>query len=146
PANVIVWGGGMVGCEVADFLANPGDNQLIGRTAVTLITSKKEVVLDMAPETRALMMHRMRTNGVNIMGSAAIKEILADAVVIERNGQKETLRGVDLIVLARGLKSADTLSEKLKGIVAEVHVIGDAREPRQAVEAIAEGSQIGRKL
>jgi len=30
--------------------------------------------------------------------------------------------------------------------VAEVYVIGDAKEPRKALEAIAEGANIGRKI
>ncbi len=146
PTAAVVWGGGMVGCETADFLADPGDNQLIGRTAVTLITSKKEVAIEMAPEARAPMLQRMRRNGVTIVGSATIKEILEDAVVIEREGEKQIIRPVDMVVLARGSQSADTLSRKLEGLVPEVYVIGDAKEPRQALDAIAEGAQIGRKV
>jgi len=55
------------------------------------------------------------------------------------------LSGMDYIVLATGAEAADTLSSAVSG-VGEVHVIGDAREPRQVLEAIREGSETGRKL
>ena len=45
-----------------------------------------------------------------------------------------------------GTQSVDELSKKIKGRVAEVYVIGDAQEPRKALEAIAEGAEIGRKI
>ena len=38
------------------------------------------------------------------------------------------------------------LASQLKGKVAEVYVIGDASEPRMVVEAVAEGSEIARKI
>ena len=45
-----------------------------------------------------------------------------------------------------GARPADQLSEKIKGKVAEVYVIGDAKEPRKVLEATAEGAEIGRKF
>jgi len=45
-----------------------------------------------------------------------------------------------------GTQSVDELSKKIKGRVAEVYVIGDAKEPRKALEAIAEGAEIGRRI
>ena len=144
--NVVILGGGMVGCEVADFLANRGDNPIVGRTAVTIVTSKKETGLDMVAEIRTLLMQRLWEKGVTILNSSVVKEIIDDGVVITREGHEETLHGMNHIVLARGVKSIDTISEKIKDKVAEVYVIGDAKEPREALEAIAEGSQIAREI
>ncbi len=145
-ANILVLGGGMVGCETADFLATRGDNPIVGRVSVTIVTSKKEVGLDMVPEIRTLLMQRLWEKGVTISNSSVIKEILDDGVLIEKDGKEETIRGADMIILARGVKSVDKISQKIKDIVTEVHVIGDAREPREALEAIAEGSKIGREV
>ncbi len=136
----------MVGCETADFLATRGDNPIVGRVSVTIVTSKKEVGLDMVPEIRTLLMQRLWEKGVTISNSSVIKEILDDGVLIEKDGKEETIRGADMIILARGVKSVDKISQKIKDIVTEVHVIGDAREPREALEAIAEGSKIGREV
>lgn len=146
PSRVCVLGGGMVGCEVADYLASQGDNPLVGRIEVTIVTSKKEVGPDIVPEVRTLLMQRLREKGVHILDSSIVKEILDDGVVIERNGREETLHGFDRIVLARGVKPANGIRDKIEGAVPETYVIGDAREPREALEAIAEGSEVGRKI
>jgi 2,4-dienoyl-CoA reductase (NADPH2) len=67
-------------------------------------------------------------------------------VVVVRNGQEETISGRDNIVLALGTKPVNGLAEQLKGKVAEIHVIGDAKEPRKAVNAIYEGAEVARKI
>jgi 2,4-dienoyl-CoA reductase (NADPH2) len=58
---------------------------------------------------------------------------------------QQTICGMDAIILAMGAKSVDELSDKIKNKVAEVYVIGDAKQPRKALEAIAEGAEVGRK-
>lgn len=144
--NVVILGGGLVGCETADYLANRGDNPIVGRTTVTIVTSKEETGLDMVSEIRTLLMQRLGEKGVTILNSSVVKEIVDDGVVITREGNEEVLHDMNHIVLARGVKSVDTLSKKIKEHVAEVYVIGDAKEPREALEAIAEGSQIAREI
>jgi NAD(H)-dependent 7beta-hydroxy-3-oxo-delta4-cholenoic acid oxidoreductase len=145
-ANVAILGGGLVGCETADFLASSGDNPIVGRVAVTIVTSKKEIGMDMVPEIRTLLMQRLHEKGVTVMGSSKVKEIIDDGVVIDREGKEETLHGMDSIILARGVKSVDALSDAIKNKVPEVYVIGDAKEPREALEAIAEGNKVGREI
>jgi hypothetical protein len=75
-----------------------------------------------------------------------VKEILEDGVIYTKDGKEETLRGMDFIVMACGCTSVDDLSEKIKGKVPEVHVIGDAKKARKALEAIHEGSELARKI
>ena len=67
-------------------------------------------------------------------------------MVSNQDGSQTTLDNMNYIILALGAKSVDVLSEKIRDKVAEVHVIGDARQPRKALEAIAEGSEAGRKV
>jgi hypothetical protein len=45
-----------------------------------------------------------------------------------------------------GTQSFDELSQKIKDKVAEVYVVGDAKEPRKAHEAIEEGARVGRLI
>ncbi len=144
--NVLIIGGGMVGCEVADMLARLGDTQTADCTAVTIVEMLKDIGLDVLPQPRMLLMPRLREKGVKAVTSATVKEILEDGVVMTRDGQDETLRGMDYIILAAGAASVDQLSDKIKSKVAEVYVIGDAKQPRKALEAIAEGSEVARKI
>jgi hypothetical protein len=69
-----------------------------------------------------------------------------DGVVYEIDGREESIHGIDTIILAVGAKSVDNLSDKIKGKVAEVHVIGDAREPGRIVNATHEGAEVARKI
>jgi hypothetical protein len=48
--------------------------------------------------------------------------------------------------MAAGTKSFDRLSSKINDRVTDVYIIGDAKEPGRAVEAIAEGSRVGREI
>ena len=144
--NIIVIGGGMVGCEVADFLAERGDNMAVGRRAVTIVTRQHDVALDMVTDPRQLLLERLREKEVRFITRATTKEILDDGVILDKDGEEVNISGLDYVVLARGAKSVDELSEKIRDKVTEVYVIGDAKTPRKALEAISEGDQVGRLI
>jgi len=50
------------------------------------------------------------------------------------------------VVLATGVMSNNALLDQVKGLVKESYVIGDAAEPRNALFAVREGAEIGRKI
>ena len=145
-AKVLIIGGGSVACEIADAIAGPGDNPLDAENAVTIIEMLPEVAQDEPPGARMLLLQRLRERGVRIVTSATVKEITDDGVVIARDGRKETVGGMDHIILACGTRSVDHLREDLKGKVSEIYVVGDAKRPRRALEAIAEGAAVGRAI
>jgi NAD(H)-dependent 7beta-hydroxy-3-oxo-delta4-cholenoic acid oxidoreductase len=144
--KVIIIGGGMVGCELADVLGGSADNPMDGANEVTLIEMLPDIASDEVPAARTLLMQRLREKEVKIVTGATVKEIIEDGVVITKDGKEETISGQSHVVLACGVRSVDALSNSLMDKVSEVHVIGDAKEPRRALEAIAEGAQIGRLL
>jgi NADPH-dependent 2,4-dienoyl-CoA reductase/sulfur reductase-like enzyme len=146
PGNVLVIGGGMVGCGVADFLADLGDSMPGTRTAVTIVEMLGEIGMDVSMTERAGLLQRLREKGVKTLTLAKVKEFLEDGIVMVRGGKEDLIRGADSIILAMGAKSVDRLSSQIKDTVAEVYVIGDAKEPRQAVDAIAEGMEVGRNI
>jgi len=137
--KVAVIGGNMVGCEVADWLS-------FHRKDVTIIEMLEDIALDVSAFSKPFLMDRLTQSGVKTITSARVKEITDDGVVVVRNGQEETISGRDNIVLALGTKPVNGLAEQLKGKVAEIHVIGDAKEPRKAVNAIYEGAEVARKI
>jgi NAD(H)-dependent 7beta-hydroxy-3-oxo-delta4-cholenoic acid oxidoreductase len=141
PGNVLIIGGGMAGCETADFMFQQGDHPLVGHTSVTIIEMLDKVATDMSPEGRVVLLERIRRKGIEIMLRTEVKEFLEDGVVIERDGREETIRGVECIVLCMGIKPADELAARIGDEVAEVHVIGDAKHPRSLYQAIREGRE-----
>jgi pyruvate/2-oxoglutarate dehydrogenase complex dihydrolipoamide dehydrogenase (E3) component len=66
-------------------------------------------------------------------------------VVVERGGREEWIAG-DTVVLATGARPVESLADRMKGRVPEIYVIGDAQGPRKALEAVAEGLAVGRKI
>ena len=136
----------MVGCELADIIAGPGDNPMNADNAVTIVEMLPEIAPDEVPAARMLLMQRLREKGVNCITSATVKEILEDGVVIVMGDQEDTIRGMDHIILACGVKSVDDLSERIRDKVPEVYVVGDAKEPRRALEAISEGMEVALKI
>jgi NADPH-dependent 2,4-dienoyl-CoA reductase/sulfur reductase-like enzyme len=145
-ARVLVIGGGSTGCEVADAIAGRGDNPLDAESEVTIVEMLPGLALDAVPATRMLLLQRLRERGVRGITSATVKEITDDGVVITRDGQEETIGGMDHIILACGTEPVDSLSEKIREKVPEVYVIGQAKQECRALEAISEGAQVGRAI
>jgi NADH dehydrogenase FAD-containing subunit len=88
----------------------------------------------------------LRDKGVRIITDATVREITDQGAVIEKNGEQQEITGMDHVVLACGARAVEDLSEKIRDKVPEVHVIGDAKQPRRALEAIAEGAEVGRAV
>ena len=72
-----------------------------------------------------------------------VKEVFADGLRIERDGREEKIGPFDTIVLAVGVQSCNGLRYKLEGKVACLITVGDASNPRKALEAIEEGYLAG---
>jgi len=134
--RVLVVGGGMVGCEVADYL---GEH----RHQVTLVEMLPEIGLTVPPQIKFFLLERLEEYGVRIETRTTVTEFLRDGVVVESGGETSRLQGFDTIVLALGTRSVCPLKDELEGKVPELYVIGDALAPRQAIEAIEEGARVG---
>ncbi len=138
--NVAIIGGGPEGCELADFLASKGKN-------VTIIEMKRMLGMGLVGHPRYHVGERLKKAGVKIHLSAKVVEVGKDSVVISRRQQSnETLNGFDAIVMASEHEPENALVEPLKKIVKDVYVVGDALQPRTALEAIAEGTKVALEL
>ena len=132
--NVLVVGGGMVGCEVADFLG-----ERLHR--VTIIKRSPVIAKDVPMQVRPFLMERLKNNCVRILTGAAVIKFIKDGVIILREGKESVLGGFDTVVLAMGSRPVNALVPQLEGKVPELYVAGDAKRARQALEAIEEGAR-----
>ena len=137
--KVVVAGGGMVGCETAEFLAEYGKE-------VTIVEMLPELASDAIIGRKDLLANRLDELGVNGITSATIKAFTADGMTVTRNGKEEGIVGMETVVLAMGVSSAHQLAEEIKDKVSELYVIGDAENPATAFEAFAAGAEVGRKI
>ena len=131
--KVLVVGGGMVGCEVADFLGELGHE-------VSVIELRDQLGPDVIPEHRKFLMKDFDTYEVQGVTGAKVAQFFTDGVSYTlADGTEGRLEGFDNVVLAMGYRNNDTISEEIKKIVAETYVIGDAVKARKALDATAEG-------
>ena len=138
--RVLVVGGGMVGCEVADFLGELGHE-------VTVIELRDQLGPDVIPEHRKFLMKDFDTYKVQGVTGAKVAQFFTDGVSYTlADGTEGRLEGFDNVVLAMGYRNNDTISEEIKKIVAETYVIGDAVKARKALDATAEGLNVALEI
>jgi 2,4-dienoyl-CoA reductase (NADPH2) len=165
--EVVIIGGGAVGLETAMFLARKGTidadtlyflmfNQAEkpetiqtllyrGLKKITVLEMLKRVGQDIGRSTRWAILQDLSRLGVRTLSKAMAKEITERGVVIEREGREELIPG-DTVVLATGANPVNSLYDQIKNRVREIHMIGDAKSPRKALEAVAEGLEVGRTI
>lgn len=134
--RVLIIGGGLVGCETADFLAQRNFE-------VTLVEAKEDIALDIIAEQKIFLLESFQKNHVQIFVNSKVRKIVEDGVIIERFQREEQLRGFDSIVLALGSKSYQPFNKK---IIENQYVIGDAFKPRRAIDALKEAREIIMKI
>jgi 2,4-dienoyl-CoA reductase-like NADH-dependent reductase (Old Yellow Enzyme family)/thioredoxin reductase len=137
--NVVIIGGGMVGCETGHYLAQQGKT-------VTIIEILKRMANDMFPMARRRLMDGLRSKKVTLLTSATCEEIKKNSVqVTTAEGKKETIRA-DTVIIAVGYKANERLCKALEGKVPKIYCIGDSSEPRRILEAVNEGYRTGLAL
>jgi 2,4-dienoyl-CoA reductase-like NADH-dependent reductase (Old Yellow Enzyme family)/thioredoxin reductase len=136
--RALLIGGGLVGLEGADFLAARG-------TKVTLVEMQDDVGggLDMLP--RAMLLKRLAEGQVDIHVRTRVIRLDPDAAVAERDGEEIRI-SIETIVLAVGVRPNRALLDDLEGSGLDVHVVGDALDPRGAGQAIREGLEVALRL
>lgn len=137
-ARVVVIGGGLVGCETADYLAQLGKD-------VTIVEMLRHTAQDISPAARYFLRRRLRERNVKILTSTPVKAITDVGVVITSDGEERTLEPVDTVVLATGARSVNDL-EAVKELVPEVYVIGDAASPGKMLQAVQQAAEVARSL
>jgi uncharacterized FAD-dependent dehydrogenase len=88
--------------------------------------------------------------GITLMNEVQVEEISFKAedsphngIVINRKGKTQWIRA-DSVVIASGYESNDALYKEIKGDTGiEIFLIGDAAAPRNILDAIHEGFELG---
>lgn len=140
PEQVVVAGGGAIGCEVALHLAEWGHR-------VSIVEMTDAVGRQYEAITRKLILERLRTQGVQVLTNCRIVGYGEGRLSCVMGQEKEPISlEAPSVVLALGTCPEDGLFAPLRSAGLEVHRIGDCLEPRSIKEAILEGARVGRVL
>ncbi|MCX5834800.1 MAG: FAD-dependent oxidoreductase [Deltaproteobacteria bacterium] len=139
--SVIIIGGGLVGCETAEFLIKKGQ----GVTGVTVVEMLERMAETLSAANRPFFLARLKKEGVEMKTRTTVKEITDKGVKVNQNGTSGFIEG-DAVVLAVGLKAEAKLVESFMGKAPEVYSVGDCVKPRMIKEAMEEGFLTGRKI
>jgi 2,4-dienoyl-CoA reductase (NADPH2) len=137
--RVVIVGGGIQGCETAEFLVKRGRK-------VTIVEASDRVGMEIPLLQRILLLPWLAKKGTEILN-----EVTYDAVtdtgmtVTTKDGARRTL-GADTVLITIPLKPNEPLHEILKGSAPEVHVLGDSKRPGLIINAIADGFVTGKAV
>jgi len=131
--EVLIIGGGMIGCEVAEYLRNKNKR-------VVILEMLGRIGADIGPATRWVILGRLRSAGVRIETKAKVVAVTESGVKAEREGKEEEF-AADTVVLAAGMVPANETSGKLEAL--KVYRVGDCVSPRRIKEAVEEGMRVG---
>lgn len=128
--KALVVGGGMVGCEAAQFLCERNH-------AVSIIEMKNELAGDVSKENRVYIFNDFKKHNVQVVAGAKVTEFFKDGVnYVLADGTTGELRGFDHIILAMGSRSYNPWNDEVSKFVPQTFVIGEAfKAPGSALTA-----------
>jgi len=137
--RILVIGGGQVGCEVAEFLAEQGKE-------VTIIEILDDIARDMDRINRLPLIMSLENSGVRIMKETTVRSVTGQGVWIDCLGEKSFI-SVDGIVIAVGAAPIiEDVDIRIKEKIPEVYIVGDKLKARGILEAVQEGYEVAKKI
>ncbi|MDP6812035.1 MAG: NADH:flavin oxidoreductase [Alphaproteobacteria bacterium] len=131
--NCVVVGGGLVGVEVADMLADGGRK--------VVLVARSELLKKAVHADRVHYLDRVDSFGIEVMSHTQVLEIRPGEVVLEpENRLRRTLGGVDSVIYCMGYHRREAEAEGYRDVGIPVHYVGDVLGSRKFFQAIEEGT------
>jgi len=139
--NVVVIGGGLVGCETALWLAEKGKK-------VTIVEALGKILAVNAPLCHAnseMLEALIPFNGIEVLTSSqAVKTTDKGLIVKTPQGEKEI--PADSVILCVGYASENALYKELEDVVDDIHLIGDANKVANVMYAIWDAYELANNI
>jgi 2,4-dienoyl-CoA reductase (NADPH2) len=138
--RVVVIGGAIQGCELAEFLTKRGREVTVVEAGDLMGNGMVDAMMD-------YLFHWFKKKGVTLISGVKKYEKITDKglTIITKEGQRQTIEA-DSIVTALPLTPNNELFEALKKKVPEVYAIGDCNEPLLIADAIGTGLRTAREI
>ena len=130
--KVMIIGCGPVGAETAHYLAAKGKE-------VFIVEMMPQILPDMLPDFKWFLMEDFEKFEVETCCDTVVTEIEGGTVTLKGPEGERTISGVDSVVMATGAGPNRDLAQALEDMDVAVALIGDAKAPRDGVNAFCEG-------
>lgn len=173
--QVAIIGGGSVGCETAIHLAKMGNtpppnaiflmknriadmDQAVAKTVrgprkITILGKKRVFGIGIGVSTKWVVLDLLKELGIKLINEVEVEEIKfvaegspENGLVFSREGQRQFVRA-DTVVIATGFEAEESLYVQVKELPGiDLHIIGDAKHPRNILDAVHEGFDAGYRI
>ncbi|KPK30401.1 MAG: hypothetical protein AMK69_03335 [Nitrospira bacterium SG8_3] len=137
--RVVVIGGGLIGCEVAVYLARQGKK-------VAIVEILDKVARNMWRGNRLHILELLKKHNVRILTSARVQEIKEGSIVVNNEKDQTEELEADTVTIATGLLPNNELHDVLAGAASEVYPIGDCDRAGKMLNAIWTGFRKARLI
>ena len=143
--KIAVIGGGLVGCEVAIWLAEEQ-----GKKDITLIEGASKLMADgyepMPLPNRLMLEDMLEYYGVDVKLSSFLKKVDGNNVIIAANGAESSIEA-DTVILAMGFDPNNSLyREVYSNVPKKVWCLGDAQTPSNIMFGIRDANSVARQI
>jgi NADPH-dependent 2,4-dienoyl-CoA reductase/sulfur reductase-like enzyme len=133
--RVAIVGGGLVGVEVAAFLAER-------KRQVFLIEEGRKLASELAVPRRWRVLHELREMGVDVHMETKVESIGEKEVALVSAGGDRKSVEIDSVIIATGVREDLSLCEDLRGLGYDVHLAGDCSGVGYIEGAMRDASRI----
>jgi 2,4-dienoyl-CoA reductase-like NADH-dependent reductase (Old Yellow Enzyme family)/thioredoxin reductase len=137
--RVVVLGGGQSALMLADFLAEAGKT-------VVVLNRGRHFGEEMSSNDRFYLRERLNRNKVRLYKNVVVEAFLPRGARFRAGEKTDVLEDMDALVISEGMTAIRPDRRLFRDRATAVHMIGDAKEPRSLMLAIAEGEELGRSL
>lgn len=137
--NIVIIGGGIHGLQLAAFLVKR-------KRKVTVVDTAEELGKEVVMSYRFSLLGWLERKGVLLLPGVKYGEITEKGLTITtREGEKRIL-AADTILPALPMAPDTEFVKSLEGAAPEVYPVGDCGNPALIIDAIGDGSRIGRAI
>lgn len=133
---VAIVGGGLTGCETAEYLAEKGKR-------VTIVEMTDILAPGMDPIRKGHLLTRMSQRNIAVRLQCKALGVAASGLVFSNGEGRREIVPCDAVVMATPPAPDQDLYRQLAGSVPEIRLAGDCISPRRIAEAMLEGFRAG---
>ena len=138
--EILMVGGGLVGCETALWLAKQGKKVTIVEALADILFSGEAIVKD---PNEMMLRDLLEFHKVAKITGATVKE-LTDAGAVIKTAGGETTVPADTVILSVGYSADTSLQDALKDSSYETYILGDCKSVQNIMNAIWESYEVAR--